>query len=297
MRLRKSLLPILVASALLLSAASGSDEKHQNETIRHEHSSKAKAATATPSITIIVQPAPVQIIQPSAPIEQKKATQKWYQRPTVTDWGVFAVTLVYALISVGLLNATWNQATLAKGSLATAKQAAKAAEQSAKTAETTLNYLERPWIFPVIESMENWNRFWPANEQIITLKLHWHFQNFGRSPAFLTQGFASLVLQSAPLPEDVPTYQYADKFALIPVPQGVPQGRETAISLTQEDHTELVKGNAILWFYGRMGYRDTFDKDHESRWVAKLTVSRLVMTGYPDSWWSFEGPPAYTNYT
>jgi hypothetical protein len=110
---------ILIVSALLLSGGSdvsGSDEKHQNQTTTHEHGGNNKPQVATPSFTIVVQPAPVQIIQPSTPVEKNKPKQKWYERPTITDWGILGVTLLYVLISLGLLNETRKQAALAKTS-------------------------------------------------------------------------------------------------------------------------------------------------------------------------------------
>jgi hypothetical protein len=131
---------ILIASALLLSAGnvSSGNEEHQNQAPAHERSSKDKSQVPTPSFTIIVQPAPVQIIQPSPAVEQKKPAQKWYQRPSITDWGILGVTLAYAFISLGLLNATRTQAGLAKQSADTAKESTDAAKASVEIAKNTM---------------------------------------------------------------------------------------------------------------------------------------------------------------
>jgi hypothetical protein len=111
---------ILILSALLPSAASvgSGNEKHQNQSSPHHPNSERKAKQATPAFTIIVQPAPVTVVQPSAAVEKKSPAQKWYQRPTITDWGIFAVTLLYTAVSFGLLWATKRQSTLADEALA-----------------------------------------------------------------------------------------------------------------------------------------------------------------------------------
>jgi len=101
---------ILIASALLPSGASGENKKHQNQTHPHSYHANAQPKPTSTPFTIIVQPAPVTIIQPSPAVEQNKPKQKWYERPTVTDWGVLFVTLLYVGVSIGLLKATQRQA-------------------------------------------------------------------------------------------------------------------------------------------------------------------------------------------
>jgi hypothetical protein len=104
---------ILIASALalLLSGVSSarSDEKHQDPDHRR---SDSKANVPTPAFTIIVQPAPVHVIQQAPPIEEKQAAEKSYERPMITDWGVLIVTLAYTGISLGLWCTTNRQAKL-----------------------------------------------------------------------------------------------------------------------------------------------------------------------------------------
>jgi len=119
--LPKSFLLILIALALLLSASAGQgDEKHQNQPSAHRHETDSQPRKATPAFTIIVQPAPVQIIQSRSSDEKENAEQEWYQRPTVTDWGILIITLVYTGISIGLF-------VIAKRSADAAMAAAQAA--------------------------------------------------------------------------------------------------------------------------------------------------------------------------
>jgi hypothetical protein len=120
---------LFCASALLLSASVGhGDEKHQDQTSAHN-----------------VQPAPVHVIQDARAVEQNKPKQKWYERPTIADWGVLLVTLAYVGASIGILRATKqqakaavNQVTRLEETLAATKTAAQAAEKSADVAERSL---------------------------------------------------------------------------------------------------------------------------------------------------------------
>jgi len=119
MNRRRAAALTLIASVLLLSAAAGarSDEKHQNQTSTNERRRNNEAAQPKPAFTIIVQPAPVKIIQQTSPEEKQQPAKKWYQRPSATDWGIFAVTFAYVLISIGLLDATRRQAKISNKTL------------------------------------------------------------------------------------------------------------------------------------------------------------------------------------
>lgn len=111
---------ILILSVSVLGApGSRGDEKHQHQANEHPHASRSQSKQATLAFTIIVQPAPVTIVQPSAPIEQEQPAKKWYERPTITDWGILVVTVLYVLIALGLFRATRRQAELTKEALTT----------------------------------------------------------------------------------------------------------------------------------------------------------------------------------
>ena len=110
---------ILIASALHLSAARSarSDEKNQSQPSSNERHRHNESSQPTPAFTIIVQPAPVKVIQQTSPEEKQQPPKKWYQRPSATDWGILAVTFAYVLISIGLLNATRRQAKISNKTL------------------------------------------------------------------------------------------------------------------------------------------------------------------------------------
>jgi hypothetical protein len=181
--------PILVATALLLSAASGSDKKHQNQSDAHYYNASRKSDPAPSPITIIVQPAPVQIIQPRAPIEKPQATQKWYQRPTVTDWGVLGITLLYTAIALGLLNATRTSLAETRKTADAAIRSAKAAESSADAARLAL-HSDRPYLLVTgITQHQFKHPLYDAEEPISSVRLS--FCNVGQSPANMIALYAT----------------------------------------------------------------------------------------------------------
>jgi hypothetical protein len=131
---KRSLLVVLIASALLLKAAvGGSDEKHQYQSAYHQSAAKNQPAYISQSPTIIVEPTPIKITQTASATEKQATKQKWYQRPSITDWGVLSVTMVYAFISLRLLRAT--------------SKAASAAKQSADTSRQQMNLELRSYIY------------------------------------------------------------------------------------------------------------------------------------------------------
>ncbi len=181
--LPKSFLPILVASALLLSAASvsGSDKEHQNQPRTHDRDAARKSNPAPSPFTVIVQPAPVQILRTSPAVEKTDAQKKWYQRPTVTDWGILVVTILYTAISIGLFVTTKNAARAAQRS-------ADAALATAEAAKLTLG-ADRPFLMAEEPDLRR-----PA--PLITATLH--FRNRGKGTAIIDR----IVMSLEPAPEE-----------------------------------------------------------------------------------------------
>jgi hypothetical protein len=142
---------ILISLALLLSGtSSGRGEKHQPQATHHQSAAKNQSAYSTQPPTIIVEPAPVKIIQPAPAAEKQTTKQKWYLRPSITDWGVLGVTAVYAFISLGLLKATRRQAQFAQDALAETRKTATATEVAANAARDAVQVSKsavRPYIW------------------------------------------------------------------------------------------------------------------------------------------------------
>lgn len=142
---------ILIALALFLSvAASGSGDKSQHQATHHQSAAKDQSAYRPQPPTIIIEPAPVRIIQPAPAAEKQTIMQKWYQRPSITDWGVLVVTAVYALIALGLLKATLRQARFAQDTLAEIRKTAIASEVAANATRDSVQVSKsavRPYIW------------------------------------------------------------------------------------------------------------------------------------------------------
>lgn len=198
--MKGSFLLVLIASALLLSGASngGSDKTHQNQTGTDNRSTNGKTNPTPPTVNIVVQPAPVQIIQPSTPVEKKQPAQKWYQRPSATDWGILAVTLFYTLISLGLLDATRRQAILAKA-------AAEAAKESADIARRALTVLEVPYvsIYDIVPHVLRTHGTQEGPRPNAVIWFEYNLKNHGRSVAEVTAVHGELrIMDNLPIPPD-----------------------------------------------------------------------------------------------
>jgi hypothetical protein len=173
----------------------------------------------------------------------------------------------------------------------------QAIKEQADIAKLTLTELERPWIFVEVKSFDGFNRLWRHSEELMTLTLNYNLQNFGRTPALCVDGYVRLDVFPVPIP-DTPDYGVGGKIALIPLPQGAPNNHPIKLPITRAHHQALIAGDARLVFFGFVKYTDTSGKPERiSRWVVTFLIPRFVMTGYPEGWWLFEGPPAYTEYT
>jgi hypothetical protein len=228
--LPKSFLPILIASALLLSASVGrGDEKHQNQSSAHRHETDSQSRKATPALTIVVEPAPVQIIQSHSSDEKENAEQKWYQRPTITDWGILVVTLVYTGISIGLF-------VIAKRSADAAMVAAQAAAR-ALGADRSFLEIEKP-------DLKGTNLF----------VAHFHFKNRGKRPAVIDK----LSFSFEPTEQQQPDQPPPDYKALIARATPQKQIAELVIGAAGESSTYYahcfdVKPIQIAGGYDRRG--------------------------------------------
>ncbi len=125
MRLKPLSASILILLALLLNAmrVSAGDNTRQDQRDPDNLAAKYPANPNKSPFTIIIQPAPLQVVQANTTMEKNKLAQKWYERPSFTDWGILCVTFLYTLISIGLLNATRKQSVSIKEALITDKRA------------------------------------------------------------------------------------------------------------------------------------------------------------------------------
>ncbi len=275
MKLSKPLsMLILIASASLLSAVSvgSGNEKHQNQTSTQNKRTDREPRIPAPSFTIVVQPAPVQIIQPSPAVEQKKPQQKWYQRPTITDWGIFVVTILYTSISLGLLNATRQQAKLATQALRETSIAAEAAKQSANAATAAAeaaiesNRQNRELAehelraYVHVNSAQVLDVSTPTDRKIsVTIK------NFGRTPAYNVKFWLGVGVREFPLASvlsDAPADLALSTDILGP---GRTSTSIVAVpNLNAWEESQLQIAGAAIYGHGRITYHDIFKREHPS---------------------------------
>jgi len=291
-----------IAWVLLLSAASWSGETRQHRAQSYSHGAADQAKVPTPAFTIVVQPAPVQVIQQPAPIEKRQPAQNWYQRPSATDWGILGVTFFYTLTSLGLLNATRKQAKLANHSLATldktllaTEKAADAAKKGADTAEKALNDLERPWIMLLPVSFALDPQAGNAGTQR-RITLTWIFRNTGRSPAWITGGRGSAVkVAQASLPLE-PNYPQEFEYALTPSPPNDSREEFATLNFSGAEFQALWARELDFVVYGFVNYRDSLkNEEHCTRYC--FCLSGPIENAKPLLNMSFCGPPAYNKYT
>ena len=246
-RLNGFALSILIASALLLSAASSgrSDEKHQNQTSPHRPHSHLQTNIPTPAFTIVVQPAPVQIIQESAPVEKKQPAQKWYQRPSITDWGVLFVTLAYVIISIGLLNATKTQATLAK-------QSAEIATCTLEETQKVNRIAQRGYLYVANVVIKR-----PREDYI---EIAYPIYNAGTTPTRLlgiSESFSVSQTLSPIRPITLTEARFRERRTVIPPNSEIGIGGDWNSPLADEEvHTLNAEGN--VFFHGIVMYEDIF---------------------------------------
>jgi hypothetical protein len=219
---KRAYLLVLIAAALLLSgAASRSDEKHQHQATHHQSAAKNQSAYSPQPPTIIVEPAPVKIIQPAPAAEKQTTKQKWYQRPSITDWGVLFVTGVYALISLGLLKATWRQAQFAQDTLAETRKTANATEVAANATRDAVQVSKstvRPYLWVrKVETGDTLSKRMGPEFTDVPASANCYVQNLGKGPAFITEVVARLKFSSAPLPLPPAFNDCINVLALLPV--------------------------------------------------------------------------------
>jgi hypothetical protein len=262
----------LIALALLLgAAASWSDEKSWHQATHHQSTGKNQSAYSPQPPTIIVEPAPVKIIQPAS-AEKQTTKQKWYQRPSITDWGVLVVTTVYASISLGLLQATRRQAQLAQDTLTEIRKTAIASEVAANATRDSVQVSKstvRPYVW--VRKVEGQNDvsgqlgLGPEFAHVID-SANCIIQNLGKGPAFITEVVAKLKFSSAPLPCP-PVFNDCVKVTVLQpvVTESEPtnffirgQGADSQTAVRMGDPS----GPERFSCYGIIKYRDAFGESY-----------------------------------
>jgi len=294
---------ILIVSVLLLSgAASRSDEKHKHQASHHQNPAKNQAVHSPQSPTIIVEPAPVKIIQAAPATETQPAKQKWYQRPSITDWGVLVVTGVYALISLGLLKATWRQARFAQDTLSETRKTATATEVAANAARDAVQVSKsavRPYLW--VRKIEGGNDIAGPEFADVISYANVSIQNLGKGPAFIIEVVGRLKFSAEPLPLPPSFDDCTGVLVLQPVvtePEPTNFFVRLAQGVTSQDAQRMGDPNnptERFSCYGIIRYQDAFKESYcttfgFSRQLLRPSDSQVLR-------WTFVPYPPYNRQT
>jgi hypothetical protein len=288
----------MVLAFLLSAGNSQGKEKHLNEAETQNRGSKSYANPVRTPFMIIVQPAPVKVIQQSTSHGNKQNQQKWYQRPSITDWGIPGVSFFYAIISLGLLNATRKQAKLAVIGAEAAKANAEAAKQQANIANKALLLQFRPRLIvrnfvvqPHVDVGEHGPIYYFVRNHFV------HGQcfvaNVGDSAATITESFCKVYWLKGPLPMRRP---YEGQDAHNPISGRVEAGDRRTLSFNSDEplnigHTEIglmgypdFKPVWSVYVMGWIEYKDDLGFERRTSFCRKFepTINRFVPINDPD---------------
>ncbi len=289
----KLFLFILIASALLLSAANESAEEkavqksltppktEMHKSKAEEHSStgtqKAQDTEKSPPATkppIVVVAVPSDKTQTKTTEEQQSTIQKWFNPSTLPNWAIVLVTIAYVIVAIGQLTAIRRQAKFARRSLrainrqagiaaegvAVNRIAAEAAKTTATIADQSLKSLERAYLAIFFESPVSlvWSTW---------SDLPYTIENTGRTLAKL-----KLTEIGYTISESLHDYEIkpvpTDKLPTIaPIYAATPLKHTFRIPrlLTTEEVGGLTTGSKILDLHGFIIYDDIFDIRHVTR--------------------------------
>ena len=224
-------------------------------------------------------------ISPKNPEEQY---QKDYWYDHLTDWLLVLFNEILATFTIRLFYAAAEQSRDVKASVATARQSAYAAEISAQAAQTTAKTqigAERAWFLLIIDE-ENFEDVlesqlhpasWPALIKKPEPRVKFHFENFGKSPAFVKE-ISTDIRNWAELPKRItytPNIPWNEEI-VVPaggrVPDGMNEQGERAFfqhtlsgTIDADAATAINDGKSYFWFYGQVTYDDIWGNEHVTK--------------------------------
>lgn len=243
---------ILVASAMLLSAANGApieSPNQPNQRTNGERKPDHQTAATTPSRSSINQPA-------RTPSANQGATYVYNQYKESSPWGDVP-TWLEAIATLGLLAfAAW-QMGLIKAAAIAARDNAVAAKKSADVAAKS----DRPVL--VVEGYvpNNIGGLGQTNERITSV--NFRIANCGKGPALDVEASGNIKVANAPI---IPPY-FGD-CKTVPLRQRVVEASKNipafvaymphkgAVLLSNEEVADANEGRRRLFVYGQITYRD-----------------------------------------
>ena len=288
MRLKLSFWLILIALALLLSAASESAEKstaptelkppvtenykssakHQQNMGNQPIGKKPEQTSGLPIPDIVKQ-------SPTAPTEKTPAAkephteqERWW--PPSSGWAIVYITAVYVLVSIGQLCSIRRQAEIAADGVPAYRIAAAAAQKSADIADKSLKLLERARLVVMFDYP-----FQPVPNTLT--EVAYSVINAGNTLAKLKKvEIRSTVWES--LPDDLkiepmPTDDFPDIAIIYPSTPLELRGN-ISVPLSEETIRRIYNREIILALRGFVVYDDIFDIRHITRFCQIYDPSR-----------------------
>jgi hypothetical protein len=266
---------MLLIMAILSIAASQNTFPPKHAESRHPQTeSKDSASANKPQIQIVLVEVAGDSRTAKAPTSDQRP-QRWWNRPTITDWILTGTTLVYALVNIFMWIAIKAQST---------------AMMDANCALILILWDNMVHIDPDVPNGELHHCF------------QWTFKNGGETPAFIQQVHSRFIvvdkLSDLPL---TPVYLKAKEMSynsepLMPDEKFKPEiytPIESELPFEELD-TALRNKKRFLYAYGFVTYLDVYGRPQETRFG--IAYESSARPSLESDRFRIEGPKAYNRY-
>ncbi len=280
-------LPILIASALVLSAAVLPrpsppliTEQRKGQSADHKNIGAQEPTSLPSSGPLATKPC-----QSTRDANKQQAQGSWWWPPLPSSWVLILITAAYAVISFWTLGTISRQADLAK---------------------SVLTHLERAWVIVTPKQVEiadigdaskgRWVQEHlndPALKEPPShaLTFEYTIANRGRSPAWICGGISkALKIHAANLPR-VPDYGGVGTWTPTPIAQNTDRPEKHRMFFSPKEFQAFLNGELDFVIVGLTKYKDVFGAEHETRFCLVCEHPAGATHTY------FGGPEAYNRYT
>jgi hypothetical protein len=314
--MRGLVLLVLVASALILSAASAtpSDDRY---TAQIEQTAREQQTDPTPAAAVRDQ-------SRAAPTgTQTPAYTQNYSYPAPETWLTFfgqiatiVSSILLTIFTCGLwITSIWQWRAI-KEQAQIAQTGADAATKSANVAEKQLRHAERAWIaFEVTELygaeqiFDRIRKLQPVLREleasptvdIVQLRVRYRFNNCGRTPARLIAGSVEFICADSTILPIQPNYPMIPEMSESLLPPRNSEVNSLVVQLFPPGFEKFVRHQESLIIFGFVRYRDVIGEGdasiHETRFRMECHFPRGDLSLAGPLYFAFAGPESYNCYT
>ncbi len=199
--------------------------------------------------------------------EPNKTAQIWQKAVSPETWPTWALVFVgvgaiYAALRT--LGAIKRQADI----LERQTKATEIASEAAKASADAVKSAERPWVLATLDG----RAFRPDTMNDAVIRVVCNCENYGRTPPTINALVAKMIQLDrtqtlAPEPNYSATDVQAQTSELLLAPVVLPPGGriQRPFYLPRLGRLAVERGDAILYIYGQVLYRDAFGDEHETR--------------------------------